>query len=150
MRETERIEDQLRRSIEGPAWHGPALLELLADVSADAAAARPVADGHSIWELVLHVKTWQDAAIRYVKGETVTVSDMEDFPPVTDQGEDAWKAAIGDMVESARQLRDVILNLNEQALDQPVPDKKFSVYILLQGIPQHNLYHGGQIALLKK
>ena len=49
------IAEQLRRAFEGDAWHGPALLELLQDVDAATAAARPLPDVHSIWELVLHV-----------------------------------------------------------------------------------------------
>ena len=56
MTEIERIEDQLKRSLEGEAWHGPALEELLADVRAEQAAAKPVPPAHSIWEIVLHIK----------------------------------------------------------------------------------------------
>ncbi len=150
MKETERIRDQLIRSIEGPAWHGPALLELLAGVTADRAAARTVTGGHAIWELVLHIQAWQDAAVDYVTGKEVDLSDEEDFPPVANHSEDAWKAAMDSMVRSARQLGDVTLALNDEVLDQPIPGKKFSTYTLLHGVPQHNLYHAGQIALLKK
>ena len=53
--ELKRLEEQLRRAHEGEAWHGPSLLEALAGVSAEQAAARPIAGAHSIWELVLHL-----------------------------------------------------------------------------------------------
>ncbi len=150
MKETERIRDQLIRSIKGPAWHGPALLELLAGVTADRAAARTLTRGHTMWELVLHIKAWQDAAVGYVTGKAVDLSDEEDFPPIANHSDDAWKAARDSMVHSARQLGDVILTLNDQGLDLPIPGKTFSAYTLLHGVPQHNLYHAGQIALLKK
>src|SRR5271168_4223530 len=53
--ESSLIADQLRRAFDGDAWHGPALLELLRGVDAPTAAAKPVPDSHSIWELVMHV-----------------------------------------------------------------------------------------------
>ena len=55
MTEAIRLADQIRRAFEGSAWHGDSLLELLADVTAKTAAARPIKDAHSIWELLLHI-----------------------------------------------------------------------------------------------
>ena len=64
----ERIRDQLRRAHSGDAWHGPSLTELLEDVDADTASARPIAAAHSIRELVLHIVAWQKEATRRVNG----------------------------------------------------------------------------------
>jgi hypothetical protein len=55
MDELERLADQLRRALEGEAWHGPAVLDVLAGVSPDQARARPIPGAHTIWELVLHL-----------------------------------------------------------------------------------------------
>jgi hypothetical protein len=68
-REMERLEDQLRRSFEGDAWHGPAVLEVLAGVDAGQAAARPIADGHCIWELVLHLAGTYRLVLRRLGGD---------------------------------------------------------------------------------
>ncbi|HXF12524.1 MAG TPA: hypothetical protein VN517_05190, partial [Terriglobales bacterium] len=59
MSETIRIAEELLLAFEGEPWHGPALLEILADVNAATAAAHPITNGHSIWELVLHVAAWE-------------------------------------------------------------------------------------------
>lgn len=67
--EAARIADQLRRAFDGSAWHGPALLELLKDVDSAAAAAKPLPEVHSIWELVLHIAVWDDAGLRRLDGE---------------------------------------------------------------------------------
>ena len=56
--EAARIADQLRRAFEGEAWHGDSLFEILKSVSAEQAAARPIKNGHTIWELVLHIAAW--------------------------------------------------------------------------------------------
>jgi hypothetical protein len=53
--EVSRLDDQLKRALEGEAWHGPSVLESLAGISAAQAAIHPIAGAHSIWELVLHI-----------------------------------------------------------------------------------------------
>ena len=55
-----RLNEQLRRALQGDAWHGPSVLELLAGLSASQAASHPIAGAHSIWELVLHIRTDYD------------------------------------------------------------------------------------------
>ena len=69
MSESELIADQLRRAFYGEAWHGPGLFELLDDVDAAMAATRPIPDVHSIWELLLHVAVWDDAALVRLSGK---------------------------------------------------------------------------------
>jgi hypothetical protein len=62
------LANHVTRTLRGPMWHGPALLELLDGVSAEHAAARPVAAAHSIWELVLHTAVWAEIARERVHG----------------------------------------------------------------------------------
>ena len=74
------IAEQLRRAFEGDAWHGPALLELLREMDAATAAAQPLPDVHSIWELVLHVSAWDDAACRRLDGDRCSSRARRIFP----------------------------------------------------------------------
>src|SRR5215210_5476913 len=94
MSEVKRIQDQLRRSFEGPAWHGPSIKELVADVTAEQAAAKPLAKAHSIWEIVLHIAAWEEGALRRLEGERAELSTEEDWPPVTERSEAAWREAL--------------------------------------------------------
>jgi uncharacterized damage-inducible protein DinB len=94
MSDAARIADQLRRAFDGDAWHGDSLFEILEGVTAERAAARPVAGAHTIWELALHIAAWDDAALRRMGGAVVELSDAESFPPVTDTSEAAWRAAL--------------------------------------------------------
>ena len=148
MKEIERIADQLHRSLEGDAWHGPALMEVLKGVSPETAAARPIAEAHTIWELVCHVRYWQDVMVWILEGKEWKLSEEENFPRITDTGTDAWNQAVQSMVDSERLLHDVIIGLDDSRLEgRP---KTNSVYELLHGVIQHNLYHAGQMALLKR
>ncbi len=152
MREVARIGSQLKRASEGGAWHGPALLELLADVSAEQAASRPLAGAHNIWELVLHVAAWQGFAAAALGGEPMPIDlpEEENWPPVVDASEEAWRAAVSNVGEVNKRLRDAVRKLSDEDLEKIVDGREYTVYFLLHGVVQHGLYHAGQIALLKK
>jgi uncharacterized damage-inducible protein DinB len=151
MSEIQRIEDQLGRAFEGHAWHGPAVRELLADVTAAKAAARPLSDAHNIWEIVLHIATWEEVVRRRLQGEAVAdLPPEQDWPPVQDISEPAWRKVIDDLERGHRFLREAIARSGEMQLAEMVPGKEHSVYHMLQGVIQHDLYHAGQIAVLKK
>jgi uncharacterized damage-inducible protein DinB len=144
------IAEQLRRAFEGDAWHGPALLELLQDVDAVTAAARPLSDVHSIWELVLHVTAWDAAASRRIGGETIQLTGVANFPLVPKPTEAAWRKAVARAKRVHDALVKTVASLTESHLRDRVPGKKYDFYFMLHGVAQHELYHAGQIAILKK
>src|SRR5271154_2853266 len=92
--ESARIADQLRRAFDGGAWHGDSLFEILEGVTASQAAARPIGDGHSIWELVLHIAAWDDAVRRRMAGVAVRLSGKKNFPRVVETSDAAWSEAL--------------------------------------------------------
>jgi hypothetical protein len=144
------IADQLRRAFEGDAWHGPALLELLHTMDAATAAARPLPDVHSIWELVLHVSAWDGAAYRRLGGETVQLTGTANFPLVSKPTQAAWHEAIAHAKHTHDVLVKSVVVLPESRLRERVPGKRYDFYFMLHGVAQHALYHAGQIAILKK
>jgi len=151
MSEAVRIAHQLRCAFEGSAWHGTAVLELLSDVDAASAAAHPLPDAHSIWELVLHIAAWDGAVNRrLVTGKAVTLNASQDFPPVTDQSKAAWTEALAHLKKIHKELVKTVSALPDARLREPVPGKNYDVYFMLHGVTQHGLYHAGQIAILKK
>jgi len=148
--EAERIADQLRRAFEGNAWHGPALLELLADVNAVTAAAKPLANVHSIWELVLHIEAWDGAGMRRLAGQKYQPTGLANFPMPPKPTEVAWRKAVAAAKRTHDALVKTVAALSDERLRDRVPGKRYDFYHMLHGIAQHELYHAGQIALLKK
>jgi hypothetical protein len=148
--EIARIEDRLRRSIQGEAWHGPALNELLKDVTAAEAAAKPIPDAHSIWEILLHIITDQELVLERLAGKPASYSGEQDWPPVRDESSGAWSSAIRSLNDTTARLSKAILELDATQLDKSIVEGFSSIYVTLHGDVQHNLYHTGQIALLKK
>ncbi len=148
--EVTRIEDQLKRAFEGNAWHGPALLEVLQGVTAARAAAKTVTGAHSVWEIVLHVAAWEDVVRRRLGGEPVELSAAEDWPAVRETGDAAWSAALEKLRSGHSALRRAVAKLSDARLKEEVPGASYSTYHLVHGVIQHDLYHAGQIAILKK
>jgi uncharacterized damage-inducible protein DinB len=151
MREVERIADQLKRAHERGAWHGPSVEELLAGMTAEQAAARPVEGAHSVWELVAHIEAWERAILRRLGGDPAAIYNTEeDWPPVTDAREDAWRETQARLAETYTALREAVLQLDDARLDEPILPEMSTRYVSLHGAVQHTLYHAGQIALVKK
>jgi uncharacterized damage-inducible protein DinB len=150
MSEIQRIADQLKRSLEGEAWHGPALRELLAGVTAERAAAKPLVGAHSIWEIVLHIIGSEELVCERLEGKPRVLSPDEDWPPISETSDEAWKTTLEMLTEVHQKLQRLVLQVPENSLEKPVVEGASSTYVTLHGILQHNLYHAGQIALLKK
>jgi uncharacterized damage-inducible protein DinB len=148
--EVARIADQLKHAFEADPWHGPALLEVLEGVNAAQAAARPLANAHSIWELVQHLTAWKRAVCVRLGGQAIELVGEKDWPPVGDTSEAAWQKTLAELKEAHKQVMRAVEELPDARLEDKVPGRDHTVYFMLHGLAQHDAYHGGQIALLKK
>lgn len=150
MAEIKTIIDELNRAFDGEAWHGPALMEILEGVDARTAARRPIANAHTIWELVLHLAAWERVVTRRLHGEKLTLSDAENFGHIQDTSDKAWRDAVANLRRNHEELITTVSALSEARLNETVPGKDYDVRFMLSGVVQHAAYHGGQIALLKR
>ena len=146
----QRIADQLHRSQSGEAWHGPSLSEILKGVTAKQAAAHPIEGAHSIWELVLHIAVWQKHVLDRLERGMAEITDELDWPKVGPTTEAAWRAALARLKKNNEDLARVVERLDDAKLHAQVRGKDYDFHFMLDGMSQHNLYHAGQIALLKR
>ena len=151
-REVERIEAQLQRSFAGGAWHGPSVLEALEGVTPEAAYEHPVAGAHSIWELVLHLAGTYRLVLRRLEGDDDTqLTPNEDWPPVPAPTPSSWQDTIRSLRELNDRIRHAVLGFDSDRLDEPlVAEPPYTAYTQFLGITQHDLYHAGQIVILKR
>ena len=150
MTEIDRIADQLERGFSGDAWHGDPLLKILEGVTAKQAAATPIAHAHSIWEIVNHIRAWRSAVEARLNGQVRELAGAADWPPVTDTSEQSWRDCIRDLVHRHESFMKAVRAFPESKLNHNAPNRDHSYYVLLHGMVQHDLYHAGQIAILKK
>ncbi|MBD3162341.1 MAG: hypothetical protein GF346_08360 [Candidatus Eisenbacteria bacterium] len=151
MTEIDRIRDQIARAFDGQAWHGPPLKRLLSEVSPGTASARPLGHRHTIWEILLHVTSNTELVVSRLEGEGRTLGPEEDWPPMPENtGDKEWKAAVSRLERVHKSLLDRIAKIDPKTLDAPVAPGFSSIYVTVHGLIQHNLYHAGQIALLRE
>lgn len=157
MSETERIIDQLAREHEGEPWHGSSLRQILDGITATEAAIHPVAGGHSIWELVLHITAWKNEVRRRLSGAPASDPEEGDWPAVGPASEDGWRDTLARLEHAHVELIEAIRRFPELRLSAATNDPRkrpsgagVSYYVLLHGAVQHDVYHSGQMAILKK
>ena len=155
--EIDRIVDELEREHHGDPWHGSPLRTILDGISAQQAAAKPIPSAHSIWELVLHITAWKGEVRRRLSGAPAGEPQEGDWPVAGDPTPERWRASLDRLESVHRDLVAAIRALPEPRLFTASNDPRdretgagVSYYVLLHGIAQHDVYHSGQIALLKK
>ena len=141
---------EIETLVHGETWHGPALDELLEGLSADAAAARPITDGHTIWELVLHVTAWTDVFRRRLEGTAVEEPEAGDFPARPAPSERAWRDGKQALFAAHRALAARVAALSAADLRAPIPGRPFDAAFQVRAAIRHTVYHSGQIGLLRK
>jgi uncharacterized damage-inducible protein DinB len=146
MTELKQIIDLLESVWNGPAWHGPAVWAVLEDV-APADAVRRVGGAHAIVELVSHMAAWEQAVIRGLETGVAQVASEDNFRAVP------WPAAISDLRNAQHRLLQLISSLTQADLDRPIQGEDpqpHTVRSTLYGLVQHDVYHSGQIQILKR
>ncbi|HMP98341.1 MAG TPA: DinB family protein [Cyclobacteriaceae bacterium] len=145
MSQIRKIINTLKHTYEKNAWHGPAVMETLAGIDAKD-AQKKVGDSHSIIELVAHMTAWRNYVTEKLKGNaSFELSDEQNFPKVKN-----WSEALKQLAQSQQELIQALEATPDERLNEKVPNREFKFYTMLQGIIHHDLYHLGQIQLMKK
>ena len=152
----DRLTDQLTRAYEGEPWHDVPLKALVADLTAAEAAARPIPAGHSIFELVLHLIGWKREVTDRLRGQPAGAPSEGDWPAVPGDREQGWRDALAQLDQAHRGLIAEVRRQGEAGLERPTRDTRAGVstpdtgWEATMGILQHDIYHTGQIGLLKR
>ena len=157
MTEKERLIDQFEREIQGQPWHGSSLTTILDGVNAEQATRKPSPDAHSIWEILLHMTGWKREVTNRARGGVAAEPTLGDWPAIGEPTESRWREAQADHLRAQRELIDVVSGLSDTQIRARVPGDTaafvgagLSILATLWGLVQHDVYHSGQIALLKK
>jgi DinB family protein len=144
----------LDQAYDHPSWHGTNLRGSIRLVSSTGAAWRPAPRRHNIWELVVHAAYWKYAVWRRLTGQargSFPLKGSNWFRRPEETTEPAWRSDKALLDQMHASLRGAVAQLSSRALhSKPPRGSKVSNFSLLAGVAAHDLYHAGQIQLLKK
>ncbi|HEY0512983.1 MAG TPA: DinB family protein [Thermoanaerobaculia bacterium] len=135
------------------SWHGPILKGSLRGIAAQDAAWRPAPRRHNVWELAVHAAYWKYSVLHRLRREIrFPLKGSNWFPRPEGEADDekAWKADLRILEEMHRGLRAAVAALRDEDLDAIPPGSKTKVQDLVLGAAYHDVYHAGQIQLLKR
>jgi uncharacterized damage-inducible protein DinB len=157
LREVDRLRRVLEATLEGDPWYGSAVTRILEGVGASEAVARPIPAAHTIWELVAHMTAWVNETNRRLRGGRHGVPEEGDWPALTSTSGAAWQSARTALAQAHASLAATLTAMDDADLAKPVAGgqvdaagQTVSLYDTIAGLLQHDAYHAGQIALLKK
>jgi len=135
------------------SWHGTNLRGSIRGLTPERAAWRPAPDRHNIWELIVHAAYWKYIGLRRltsgVRG-TFPLKGSNWMARPHEMHAKALKADIALLEQMHRALRDAVADLSPRDLAVTPPGSSVSNFALLSGVAAHDLYHAGQIQLLKR
>ena len=145
--------EQLDEAYDRQSWHGTNLRGSLRGLSSDQALWRPAPGRHNVWEIAIHAAYWKYAARRRLTGEKRGAFPRKGsnwFPSPVSPTAARWREDIDLLGESHRRLRDAVARLTDADLRRRAPGSKETIGRLVRGVGAHDLYHAGQIQLLKR
>jgi uncharacterized damage-inducible protein DinB len=157
VREVDRLRRVLEATVEGDPWYGSAIRRILEGVEASHAAARPIDGAHTIWELVAHMTAWTNEVNRRLRGGPHADPAEGDWPAITSTSAESWQSAQSALARAHASLAATLTAMDDADLAKQIAGGQVdaaghpvSLYDTSVGLLQHDAYHAGQIALLKK
>jgi hypothetical protein len=144
--------DLIDQSFDRQSWHGPNLKGSIRGLTHEQALWRPHPDRHNIWEHVLHAAYWKYTVRRRITGEkrgSFPLTGSNWFAP-TEPTAAGWRHAIQLLIDMHRSMRSAIASIPPDRLRKRLPGAKITGLFLITGIAAHDIYHAGQIQLLKR
>ncbi len=147
------ILQKLKNAFSGEPWFGDSMLEILGKIDFEMANRKAFGDQRSVHRLVLHIISWREFVIQKLAGNDDFEIEMDgemDWPTKIPPGENGWKLTLSKLQESQNHFVQLLENQEDESiLRKKVPGRKYNFEFLLEGVIQHDIYHLGQIGLLK-
>jgi uncharacterized damage-inducible protein DinB len=149
--------ESLRAAVGGDPWHGSSLDALLDGVTAAQAAAHPIPAAHSILEITWHLAAWTQEVAARLRGSEPHLPAIGDWPAAADDHAGTWRDARRALHAAHAEVLRMVSALSDEQFAEPVGTVREATFgtgvsraRMLAGLLEHDAYHGGQIALLKR
>ena len=144
--------DVIDQGFDHPSWHGPNLRDSIRGVTHRQALWRPQPQRHNIREHVLHAAYWKYNVRRRILGEQRRSFPIKGSNWIKSQETTAaaWRRDVQLLVEMHESMRAAIAGVSPAKLHKRLQGAKVTYFFLISGVAAHDVYHAGQIQLLKR
>ena len=152
-KEIQPLIQQLKESYEGDPWFGRNMQIILSEINAELAVQKPANNQHSILELLYHVINWRQFTINRLQGplkNDLQHFEQHDWQQLDHSDKTLWDKGLQELQFTQQKLLELLNNMNAEQLNEPVKERSYTNSYLINGIIQHDIYHLGQIAYIKK
>ena len=143
----------LHRGFDQRSWHGPNLMGSIRGLKTEEAAWRPQPERHNIWEYVVHAAYWKYRVIRLLDShvsDSFTFAGSNFFERPVEPTKTALKQDIQILVDWHQRLLATVESLNPATLSDVPGRSEFSNLAIILGAAAHDVYHAGQIRLIRR
>ncbi len=148
----ERIIAEFKDTLDGEPWFGQSVYALLRSVDSSYASVKPNENSHSLVELIYHMQTWAEFTLKRIEKDTI--NDLAAFEKLDwreiDPQIHGWEEGLSAFIATNQQILDQLATRDDAFLAEKVDYREYDFRYLLTGIIQHNIYHAGQVAYIKK
>ncbi|MEM9719543.1 MAG: DinB family protein [Bacteroidota bacterium] len=151
MKQIEKIVFQLENAFNGTPFYGDSIWHIIESIPFEK-ANNAINEGHSIAQVLSHMLVWRDFVSRKIQGDDtydVVLGGTVDWPEVTIQSESEWIALKQRFSHSQAEIISLLEGKDDDWLREKIPGRRYSFNALIKGIIQHDIYHIGQVNLLK-
>lgn len=152
-KETQYIIKNLETTLSGQPWFGRGVYEILGEIDESIVKMKPNDNSHSLLDLLWHMNTWAEFCLANLESRTpealveIESNDWRVINPV----KHSWKNGVNELKETHNKIIDLLNKKTDDSfLSDMVPNRKYNYRFMLNGLSQHNIYHLGQIAYIKK
>lgn len=148
-----RLVEAIERAYDRRSWHGTNLCGSIRGMLAEEAVWRPAPGRHNAWEIVVHAAYWKYAVRRRLTGErrgSFPLKGSNWFERSDASAARLWKEDVALLDRMHDELRAAVARLSPRDLDHTAPGGTTTVFALVAGIAAHDVYHAGQIQLIKR
>jgi uncharacterized damage-inducible protein DinB len=151
-KETQSIIKNFETTLSGQPWFGRAIYELLDEIDSKKATTKPNENEHSVLELIWHMNTWAEFTLANLENRTdkeLKEIEAKDWRKLSKQ-KHTWKKGLAEFKSIHKKIVDNLGKRDDDFLSDMVPNRRYNFRFMLNGLIQHNIYHAGQVAYLRK
>ena len=151
-KEIQSIIKNLENTLTSQPWFGRAVYILLDEIDETKVSVKPNDSEHSLIELLWHMNTWAGFTLANLENKSsqelkaIEENDWRTIDPV----KHSWKNGLKELKSIHKRISDILNSKEDLFLKDMVPNRQYNFRFMLNGLIQHNIYHAGQVAYLKK